>query len=106
MPRVDDSDRALRVQRVVGGADVARDAEAATALLLLSPFVPMLFMGEEWGATDPFLYFTSHNDELAKLVREGRRADAAAAYRRALELAGTEPERAFLAARVRELTDG
>jgi maltooligosyltrehalose trehalohydrolase len=48
---------------------------AATALLLLSPFIPMLFMGEEHGATNPFLFFTSHNDDLAKLVREGRRAE-------------------------------
>ena len=49
--------------------------QAATALLLLCPFIPMLFMGEENGATSPFLFFTSHNDELAKLVREGRRAE-------------------------------
>ncbi|MFJ1394607.1 hypothetical protein ACIKQ7_19600, partial [Acinetobacter baumannii] len=33
---------------------------AAHALLLLSPQIPMLFMGEEWGARCPFLYFTSH----------------------------------------------
>ena len=46
---------------------------AATALLLLSPFVPLLLMGEEWGTKRPFLYFTSHNQELAGLVREGRR---------------------------------
>ncbi len=49
--------------------------EAATALLLLCPFVPMLFMGEEWGARNPFLFFTSHNDELAQLIRDGRRAE-------------------------------
>ena len=49
--------------------------QAATALLLLCPFIPMLFMGEEHGATNPFLFFTSHNDELATLVREGRRAE-------------------------------
>ncbi|MBC7800737.1 MAG: malto-oligosyltrehalose trehalohydrolase [Gemmatimonadaceae bacterium] len=48
---------------------------AATALLLLSPFIPMLFMGEEHGARNPFLFFTSHNDELAQLVRDGRRAE-------------------------------
>jgi maltooligosyltrehalose trehalohydrolase len=48
---------------------------AATALLLLSPFIPMLFMGEEWACTTPFLFFTSHNEELAKLVREGRRRE-------------------------------
>ena len=48
---------------------------AATALLLLAPFIPMLFMGEEWASTTPFLFFTDHNEELAKLVREGRRAE-------------------------------
>ena len=46
---------------------------AATALLLLSPFVPLIFMGEEWSTDRPFLFFTSHNDDLAKLVRAGRR---------------------------------
>lgn len=48
---------------------------AATGMLLLSPFIPMLFMGEEWGARAPFLFFTSHNDELAELVRNGRREE-------------------------------
>jgi maltooligosyltrehalose trehalohydrolase len=40
---------------------------------LLSPFVPLLFMGEEYGETAPFLYFTSHGDAtLAQAVRRGR----------------------------------
>lgn len=47
--------------------------KAAAALVLTAPFVPMLFMGEEWGASTPFQYFTDHqNDELAQSVREGR----------------------------------
>jgi maltooligosyltrehalose trehalohydrolase len=51
----------------------------AAALVLLSPFVPMLFQGEEWGATTPFQYFTSHEDEqLAESVRVGRRREFAA----------------------------
>lgn len=50
---------------------------AATALLLLSPQIPLLFMGEEWGATAPFLFFTDHHPELAPLVREGRRREFA-----------------------------
>ncbi|GGG35812.1 malto-oligosyltrehalose trehalohydrolase [Caldovatus sediminis] len=50
---------------------------AATALLLLCPQVPLLFMGEEWGATAPFLYFTDHHGELADAVREGRRREFA-----------------------------
>jgi maltooligosyltrehalose trehalohydrolase len=49
--------------------------QAATALLLLCPFIPMLFMGEEWGAETPFLFFTDHNEELAVLVRDGRRRE-------------------------------
>jgi maltooligosyltrehalose trehalohydrolase len=51
---------------------------AATALLLLSPMIPMLFMGDEWAADEPFLFFTDHHGELAEAVREGRRAEFAA----------------------------
>ncbi|QJQ97130.1 malto-oligosyltrehalose trehalohydrolase [Halomonas sp. PA5] len=51
--------------------------EAATVLLLLSPMVPLLFMGEEWGSTRPFLFFTEHREELAEAVREGRRGEFA-----------------------------
>lgn len=50
---------------------------AAMALLLLCPQIPMLFMGEEWGATTPFLYFTSFEGDLARAVREGRRTEFA-----------------------------
>ncbi|MFW6080750.1 MAG: malto-oligosyltrehalose trehalohydrolase [Desulfosalsimonas sp.] len=47
--------------------------KAAAALMLLSPFVPMLFQGEEWAASTPFLYFTDHEDpELGEAVRKGR----------------------------------
>ncbi|MBQ0744410.1 MAG: malto-oligosyltrehalose trehalohydrolase [Pseudomonas sp.] len=47
--------------------------KAATALLLLSPMIPLLFMGEEWGSEQPFQFFTDYHDELAQAVREGRR---------------------------------
>jgi maltooligosyltrehalose trehalohydrolase len=50
---------------------------AATALLLLSPQIPLLFMGEEWGATQPFLFFTDYTGELAEAVRDGRRKEFA-----------------------------
>jgi len=50
---------------------------AATAVLLLSPMIPLLFMGEEWGSRQPFLFFTSHHGELADAVREGRRGEFA-----------------------------
>jgi maltooligosyltrehalose trehalohydrolase len=50
--------------------------KVGAALLLLSPFLPMLFQGEEWGASTPFLYFTDHQDaELGAAVREGRRRE-------------------------------
>jgi maltooligosyltrehalose trehalohydrolase len=52
--------------------------KATAALVLLSPFVPMLFQGEEWGADTPFLFFTDHHEELGKLVTEGRRREFAA----------------------------
>jgi maltooligosyltrehalose trehalohydrolase len=49
------------------------------ALLLTSPFVPMLFMGEEWGASTPWCYFTDHQEpELGRAVREGRRREFSA----------------------------
>lgn len=48
----------------------------AAGLLLLSPFVPLLFMGEEYGETAPFQYFVSHTDEeLIEKVRAGRRSE-------------------------------
>lgn len=50
---------------------------AASALLLLSPYTPQIFMGQEWGASTPFLYFTDHNAELGRLVSEGRRKEFA-----------------------------
>jgi maltooligosyltrehalose trehalohydrolase len=55
----------------------AQALQAATALLLLAPQIPLVFMGEETGSHTPFLYFTSHHDELAVRVREGRRNEFA-----------------------------
>lgn len=49
----------------------------ASLLLLFLPMTPMLFMGQEWGATSPFLYFTDHEPELGKLVSAGRRREFA-----------------------------
>ncbi len=46
------------------------------AMLLTSPYTPMLFMGEEWGARTPWQFFTDHtNTEIGRLTREGRRAE-------------------------------
>jgi maltooligosyltrehalose trehalohydrolase len=49
--------------------------KAIQAVLLLAPNVPLLFMGDEWGATQPFCFFTDFHDELADAVREGRRRE-------------------------------
>jgi len=62
--------------------DVLTDFEGqklATGVVLTSPYVPLLFMGQEYGETAPFLYFISHTDEnLLEAVREGRRREFAA----------------------------
>jgi len=50
---------------------------AVTAIYLLLPQIPMLFMGEEWGASQPFPFFCDFSGELSNAVREGRRAEFA-----------------------------
>ena len=52
-----------------------RTVALLTAILLLSPSVPMLFMGEEWAETRPFLFFTDFSGDLGRNVREGRRTE-------------------------------
>jgi len=51
--------------------------KAATALLLLAPFPPMLFMGQEWGSRQPFAFFCDFEPRLAKRVSRGRRQEFA-----------------------------
>jgi maltooligosyltrehalose trehalohydrolase len=56
--------------------------ELAAALLFLSPYLPLLFMGEEYGETAPFLYFIDHSEpELIEAVRAGRKRDFEAFYK-------------------------
>jgi maltooligosyltrehalose trehalohydrolase len=53
-------------------------AKVGAALVLTSPFTPMLFMGEEWGASTPWQFFTDHQEPaLAEAVRAGRRREFA-----------------------------
>ena len=61
------------------GASVDLESlKLAAAATVLSPFVPLLFMGEEWAASAPFQYFVSHTDEaLIEAVRKGRREEFA-----------------------------
>ena len=64
-----------RLYEVVG----PERAKIAAAIVLLSPFIPMIFEGEEWAASTPFQYFADHDDpELARLVSEGRKKEFAA----------------------------
>lgn len=63
----DRPDERLAPGTVAGGA----------ALLLLSPFTPMLFQGQEWGSRRPFRYFTDHDAELGPLVTAGREREFA-----------------------------
>lgn len=65
----------MRGERISHLTDVEA-VKAAAACVLLSPFTPLLFMGEEWAAAEPFAYFTSHGDPgLIKAVRAGRRKE-------------------------------
>ncbi|PYG02063.1 maltooligosyl trehalose hydrolase [Georgenia satyanarayanai] len=58
-----------RPSRVLSDGQLAVSA----AIAILGPYTPMLFMGEEWGATTPFQYFTDHAEpELAEAIRKGR----------------------------------
>jgi 1,4-alpha-glucan branching enzyme len=51
--------------------------KALLAILLLAPSPPLLFMGEEWGSTQPFFFFCDFPDELGRAVRDGRRSEFA-----------------------------
>jgi maltooligosyltrehalose trehalohydrolase len=58
---------------------VGPDLDAVAGVLVAcSPYLPLLFQGQEWGETRPFQYFTDHGPELAESVRRGRRAEFAA----------------------------
>ncbi len=54
--------------------------EAALAVLFLQPAPPLMFMGDEWGAREPFPFFCDFHGELAEAVRQGRRREFAEAY--------------------------
>jgi maltooligosyltrehalose trehalohydrolase len=61
-------------ERLAAIADPRR-LRVGVALLLLSPQIPLVFMGEERGAREPFLYFASYEGELAEAVKNGRRKE-------------------------------
>jgi len=61
-------------ERLNHQVDTAR-CRAASVLLLMLPHTPLIFMGQEWGASSPFRYFTDHEPGLGALVTEGRRQE-------------------------------
>jgi maltooligosyltrehalose trehalohydrolase len=65
-----------RLESIVGPEAI----EAALAITLLAPAIPMLFMGEEWGSKAPFPFFCDFKGDLAEAVRKGRRQEYAWAY--------------------------
>jgi malto-oligosyltrehalose trehalohydrolase len=58
----------------------AAAVEAALAVMLIAPMPPLIFMGEEWGATEPFPFFCNFAGDLAEAVRRGRKAEFKEAY--------------------------
>jgi maltooligosyltrehalose trehalohydrolase len=71
------------------------------ALVLTSPFVPMLFQGEEWGASSPFLYFTDHREpELGAAVKRGRQKEFAAFGWEAEKVPDPQAEETFAQSRL------
>jgi maltooligosyltrehalose trehalohydrolase len=71
--------------------------KVGAALLFCAPFIPMLFQGEEYGATAPFLYFTNHEDlDLARAVSAGRRNEFAAWRWKAEEIPDPQDPATFL----------
>ena len=84
-------------------------AKIAAAMVLLGPFVPMLFAGEEFAASSPFLYFTDFQDkELGRLVSEGRRREFMAFGWAPEEVPDPQAEETFLRSKLRweELGEG
>ena len=69
--------------------------------VVLSPYVPMLFMGEEYGEENPFLYFVSHTDpQLVTAVREGRKKEFAAFHQAGITTPDPQSEETFWAAKL------
>jgi maltooligosyltrehalose trehalohydrolase len=82
--------------RAYGDRMPATARPLAAFCTLLSPFIPMLFMGEEYGELAPFQYFTNHIDpDIAEATREGRRGEFSAFAQFAAEVPDPEDPRTF-----------
>jgi maltooligosyltrehalose trehalohydrolase len=73
----------------------------AALLLLTSPYVPLIFAGEEWAASTPFLYFSDHEAGLGRRVTEGRRAEFAGFGWAPADVPDPQAEATFTASRLR-----
>ena len=73
----------------------------AAALVMTGPFVPLIFQGEEWAASSPFLFFTDHEKELGKLVSEGRKKEFAAFGWKPEEIPDAQDEKTFARSRLK-----
>jgi len=94
-------------ERVSHEAGVGR-AKIAAALVLTAPFVPMLFQGEEFGASAPFLYFTDYDDpELGRMISEGRKREFVAFGWAPDQIPDPQDEQTFLQSKLNwaELTE-
>ncbi len=80
----------LHMQTTMGRVKIA------AALVLTAPFVPLIFQGEEWAASSPFLYFTDHEEALGRLVSEGRKKEFAAFGWKPEEIPDPQAESTFL----------
>jgi maltooligosyltrehalose trehalohydrolase len=81
-----------RMEHIVG----MDSAKVAAGLVMTAPFVPMLFQGEEYAASTPFLYFADHEEpSMVEMVREGRKRDFAAFGFGALEVPDPEARETF-----------
>jgi maltooligosyltrehalose trehalohydrolase len=75
-------------------------ARVGAALYLLSPFTPMLFMGEEYGETAPWRFFSDHSGDLGKAVREGRRREFAEHGWNTQDIPDPQDEQTFTSSRL------
>jgi maltooligosyltrehalose trehalohydrolase len=94
-------------ERVSHEAGVGR-AKIAAALVLTAPFVPMLFQGEEFGASTPFLYFTDYDDpDLGRMISEGRKKEFVAFGWAPDQIPDPQEEQTFLQSKLNwaELTE-
>jgi maltooligosyltrehalose trehalohydrolase len=84
----------------LSGTQEFEKLKLAAGAVLFSPFIPLLFMGEEYGETSPFHYFVSHSDEaLIEAVRRGRQAEFSA-FEWKGKMADPQAEETFLASKI------